>query len=440
MVKIGYDCSKLLNKNFISPRVFKKYLKRAYEAKSNLDEQIKNDLLGFRKLLFNKNEDIKKYSKENSNRFDDIVVLGIGGSALGVTALLNSLKPINYNYLTSKKDRGNYPRLFVLDNIDPDFILPIFDIINFKKTLFIVITKSGTTTETMVQFMIVFKMMKRFLGEKNIKKNLVVVTDKEKGLLLRIADELGLVKFFIPSDVGGRFSVLSPVGLLPASLIGINIDKILEGGRLIDSQLKKKNIEEIEPYLNSLLHYIADVKYGKKISVMMPYSNRLYSFADWYRQLWAESLGKMYNRNGKKVCVGQTPVKALGATDQHSQIQLYNEGPKDKIVTLLKVENPQNDIKIPQEFSEYPELKIYHNHSLQKILNIELEATEMAFEKYGVFNCKITFPVINEYTIGEFIYFYEIQTAFSGELYNINAYDQPGVEEGKKNIKMLLSK
>ena len=438
MERIKFETGNLLNKGFIPSRVLNKYLKKSIEAKERIDEQLKNNSIGFRKLLLADNKDIKKYAKENYKRYDDIIVLGIGGSALGVTALLNSLKDLNYNYLPKEK-RGGYPRLFVLDNVDPDFVIPIFEMLNLKKTLFIVITKSGTTTETMVQFMVAYNLLKKFLGEKLIKNHLVVITDREKGLLLKIANELGVEKFYIPSDVGGRFSVLSPVGLLPASLIGIDIDKILEGAKIIDKQLKNNKIEEIEPYLNSILHYISDIKYKKKISVMMPYSNRLYSFADWYRQLWAESLGKMFNRDGKKIFTGQTPIKALGATDQHSQIQLYNEGPKDKIITLIKVEKSENDVKIPKEFNNYPELTIYHNHSLQEILNIELEATAKAFDKYGVFHCKLIFPKINEITIGQFIYFYEVSTAFSGELYNINAYDQPGVEEGKKNIKLLLS-
>ncbi len=441
MRTIIYDASNLIDKNFINPRVLKKYLKKAYDAKDTIDSKIKAGELGFRNLLFTNSDikEIKKYAKGNFGKYDDIVVLGIGGSALGVTALLNSLKPLNYNYV-DKKARNNFPRLFILDNVDPDFVLPVLDIINFRKTLFIVITKSGTTTETMAQFLIVFNLIKKKLGIKKIKHNIVAVTDREKGILLKIAKEFALKTFYIPSDVGGRFSVLSSVGLLPAALIGINIDKLLEGARVVDKWLKKKDIMEIPPYLNSLLHYIADVKYKKKISVMMPYSNKLYTFADWYRQLWAESLGKMYNRNGKKVFAGQTPVKALGATDQHSQIQLYNEGPKDKIITLIKIEKSQQNIKIPAEFKNIPELTLYHYHTLQKILNIELVATEKALTKYGVFNCKIIFPRIDEYTIGQFIYFYEIQTAFSGELYNINPYNQPGVEEGKKNIKELLKK
>jgi len=439
MKDIIYDASNLINKNFIHPRVLNKYIKKFENARINIDEQIKNNKLGFRKLLYTDVKDIKTFSKNNYKRFEDVVVLGIGGSALGVAALFNSLKPLNYNFL-DKKSRKGYPRLFVLDNIDPDFVLPVFEVINLKKTLFIVITKSGTTTETMTQFMIVFNLIKKRLGTKNLKKQIVAITDKEKGILLKIANEFNLTRFYIPSDVGGRFSVLSPVGLLPASLIGINIEKLLEGGRVVDKWLKKKSIMDIPPYLNSVLHYIADVKYKKKISVMMPYSNRLYTFADWYRQLWAESLGKMYNRKGKKVFTGQTPVKALGATDQHSQIQLYNEGPKDKIITLIKVENSYKNIKIPSEFKDILQLSIYHKHTLQDILNIEFTATEKALTKYGVFNCKLIFPEINEYTVGQFIYFYEIQTAFSGELYDINAYDQPGVEEGKKNIKELLKK
>ncbi len=434
-----FNYQNLIGKNGIKERVFEKYVKKSVSAKDRIDNLIKEGKLGFVKLINQDLSELKKFIKKNQKKYDNVVVLGIGGNTLGIIASLSALKPLNYNYL-SKKERKGFPRLFVIDNVDPEFFGAVDELIDYKKTLFIVITKSGRTSETMAQFFIVYNKLLKKVGRKNINKHLIAVTDKEKGILLSISKELNLTTFFIPSDVGGRFSVLTPVGLLPLGLIGINIDELLKGASIIARTLKNKDIMNIPPYVNAILHYIADIKYKKKISVMMPYSNKLLSFADWYRQLWAESLGKMYNRNGKKVFTGQTPVKALGATDQHSQIQLYNEGPKDKIVTLIKVNKFSNDYKIPSVFKNHSDLKYLHKITLGKLLNTELEATEMALTKYGVFNCRIEFPEINENSIGQFIFFYEIQTAFAGELYNINAFDQPGVEEGKKNIKILLSK
>lgn len=193
-------------------------------------------------------------------------------------------------------------------------------------------------------------------------------------------------------------------------------------------------------YLNGLIHYLMDKEKNKNISVMMSYSNPLYYWADWYRQLWAESLGKEIDRDGNPVAEGQTPVKALGVTDQHSQVQLYTEGPNDKVFTFLTVEKYRDDVKLPKFEKEYDSLKYLSGHNLSDLFDAEMKATEYALVKKNRPSCRVIFPSINEYTIGQFIMMYEIQTAFAGKLYNINAFDQPGVEAGKKATYGLLGR
>jgi glucose-6-phosphate isomerase len=317
--------------------------------------------------------------------FQDIVILGIGGSALGTKFLQESL------------GKSNSPSLHVLDNIDPNLITDLEPKIDYEKTLFIVISKSGETIETISQY--------KYFQEKT--KNFVIITDPQNSPLLDTPYET----FEIPENIGGRFSILTAVGLLPAALLGIDIKKIIKGAKNMRDQGQ------------NLAYNLAQTQHSleKPINVLMPYSNKLKAFTHWYAQLLAESIGK----DGK----GITPVTALGASDQHSQIQLYNNGPNDKLIIFLEVTDHENETKIPGE-----------KYSFADLLNIEKQATEQALTEKGRPNITIKIPQINEETIGELIILMESSIAFLGELYGINAYDQPGVELGKKLTKQLLKK
>ena len=280
---------------------------------------------------------VKEFASMVKGRFENILILGIGGSALGGIAVTEALLKPYWNLLTPEQ-RDNYPRIFFLDNIDPDQINGLLNILDLKKTLVNVITKSGSTAETMSQFMIVKTRLEEELGD-DYRKNVVATTDKASGVLRQLSDQEGYKTFVVPDDVGGRFSVFSAVGLLPFALVGIDIDEMLQGIKDMDLALKNTDIHHNIAAQNALIHYLMDTKKGKNLSVMMPYSSRLKYVSDWYVQLWAESLGKEINNNGEKVNAGPTPIKALGATDQHSQIQLYNEGPNNKLITFIRVEN-----------------------------------------------------------------------------------------------------
>ncbi len=398
----------------------------------------KKQSMGFRQLPFTDQsivEDILATAQDVRNRFETFVVFGIGGSALGPIAVQQALNHMRYNELPKEKRNG--PRFYVEDNIDPVRMQTLFDIIDIEKTCFNVITKSGSTSETMAQFLIIAdELKKRGLS---LKDHVIATTDVERGNLIKIAKAEGLKTFYIQEGVGGRFTELTPVGLLSAAVCGIDIKELLAGAAYMDSLLETGDIMQNMAYLDGALQYLC-MESGINISVMMPYSDPLKFISDWYAQLWAESLGKNITRDGQPVNVGQTPVKALGATDQHSQVQLYTEGPYDKVVTFLAVEDYGVTTPIPHGFEEVPDVAFLGGHSMNELLSAEQFATAYALNRAKRLNKTITLPEVNAFTVGQLLYLLEMETAFVGELYNIDAFVQPGVEEGKNAAYALLGK
>ncbi|WP_456392162.1 glucose-6-phosphate isomerase [Persephonella sp.] len=366
---------------------------------------------------------IKEYAQHIRENFENFVVIGIGGSSLGAKMLFESLTDFNYN-------QKNSPKFYLLENVDPERFASVLEQIDVEKTCFNVVTKSGSTVETIANFSIIMSMLKDRLGDR-FTENLVFTTDPEKGFLRKFGQEHNIKIFDVPPLVGGRFSVLSAVGLLPAAVAGIDIDQLLAGAKKMDLVCSvEEHVEHNPAYLIALAHYITNMRRGKTISVMMPYAEKLASFVDWYRQLWAESLGK----DG----LGQTPVKAIGTVDQHSQIQLYREGIRDKIITFIQVEKFSTDFRIPEELPE--DISYLSGHSLAEILNKELLGTKAALIKSKVPNLTIVLDEISPYNIGMLIYMYELATGFSGYLYKINPFDQPAVEEGKNFTYALMGR
>lgn len=413
---------------------------RLKEAAQAMKDKRKAGKMDFRDLPYNQKDIVKDLidtANKIKDRFDAFVVLGIGGSALGPIAVQQALNHMHYNEL-SKEDRGGYPRLYVVDNVDPERMDALFDVIDIEKTAFNVITKSGSTSETMSQFLIIQDMLKTKLGDK-YQDHIIATTDAENGNLIKIAKQEGFKTFFIPRGVGGRFSELTPVGLLPAAVCGIDIEELLAGAAYADELSSVDNLYENMAYMAATLQYLA-MKAGKNISVMMPYADSLKYMADWYAQLWAESLGKRYDLEGKEVFVGQTPVKALGVTDQHSQVQLYTEGPFDKVVTFLGVGEYRKTMEIARGYEDIPAVSFLGGHTLNELIHAEQAATEYALLKAKRLNRTITLPVVNAFTIGQLLYLLEVETAFAGELLNIDAFDQPGVEEGKNATYALLGR
>lgn len=384
--------------------------------------------LPYRDLPYERIDDIEEFADGAGKKFENFINVGIGGSALGAQALFMALCHPYHNLLEPGKSGGM--RMFFADNIDPDALNGIFDVCDPSKSLFNIITKSGSTAETMGTFLLVKEFLESALGEP-WKDNVVITTDAARGDLRKIADEKKIVSFVVPDGIGGRFSVLTPVGLLPAACAGIDIRELLEGAAAMDKRLESSDVMDNPAYLYSMYQYVLDVELKKPISVMMPYSSALYGLADWYRQLWAESLGKKYDLDGNPVHAGPTPVKALGVTDQHSQVQLYVEGPFDKVFTILAVSSFENNLPMKQAFPGKDALDYLGGRTMAELIEAERLGTIYALTKNKRPNMTITFPEISPNTVGQFMYALEVATVFSGGLYNINPLDQPGVEAGK---------
>ncbi len=360
-------------------------------------------------------------------RFDDVVVLGIGGSALGPIALRTALRPPGWNALPAER-RGGMPRLHVLDNVDPRTIDALLGTLTLARSLFVVISKSGGTAETMAQYLVVRGRLDAALGARAT-EHLVLVTDPKKGALRALARSEGIAAVDIPANVGGRFSVLSPVGLLPAALVGIDVAALLRGAAAMAKRCRGAELRHNPAGVFATLQWLADTRAGKPIQVLMPYADALRDFAAWFVQLWAESLGKV-RPDGESV--GPTPLAALGATDQHSQVQLFMEGPADKTVTFLAVASPEVDVEIPSLHGDVPELAYLGGHTLGELLDIERRATAGALARRGRPNMTMTLERVDAEHVGELIMLLELATAYAGSLYGVNAFDQPGVELGKQ--------
>jgi len=374
--------------------------------------------------------------------YDNLVILGIGGSALGTTALATALLPPFYN-LRSRRGRKNHPRIFVMDNIDPVTFKAMMRLCSPEKTLYNVISKSGGTAETMSQLMLIIEQIEKKVGAGALAEHLVVTSNPRgdgapPSHLHPVADAYQLTEFTVPLNVGGRFSVFSPVGMFPAAMLGMDLDGFREGCAAMDARCAQPDLETNPAYLRAAVQYLMDTAKGKSISVMMPYADGLRDVADWYRQLWAESLGKRYSLDGAEVFAGQTPVKALGATDQHSQIQLYREGPNDKIINVLEVKRFDATLRIPDTLGSINAIDYLRGSSMNKLMAAELRGTMDALKLSQRPVSRIVLPRINAHTAAQLLYLLEAETAMAGRLYNVNTFDQPGVEEGKQLARKLM--
>jgi len=369
---------------------------------------------------------------------EDFIVVGIGGSALGNITLQTALNPPYYN-LMSREARGGRPRIHVPDNIDPALIGNLLATIDPKTAFINVIAKSGRTSETLSNFLVLREFIEKAHGE-NWTNRLVITTDPENGPLRALANEMGIRTLAVPSNVGGRFSVLCPVGLFSAAVGGIDIRSLLAGAGEMLSYCDSKDWQKNPAFFNAVIHYLYDTRKQIRLSVMMPYAQSLREIADWFRQLWAESLGKQANRAGEEVYCGLTPIKALGATDQHSQIQLYAEGPVDKLITFIHVKDFGITTKIPQTYGDNPAFSYLGDKSLNELLHAEEYATRAALTKASRPNLTVTLPEVTPYYLGQLLMFLELQTAYIGELYDINVFDQPGVEQGKIFTSALMGR
>jgi glucose-6-phosphate isomerase len=359
-------------------------------------------------------------------RYADVLLLGIGGSALGPVALRTALRPPGWNAL-SDAERGLYPRLHVLDNVDPDTIRATLGGLDLRRTLVLVVSKSGGTAETMAQYLLVRAALDEAVGEGPRAPG--VRHRPGEGLAPPDRPPRGPRRARHPANVGGRFSVLSPVGLLPAALIGIDAEGLLEGAAEMRARCATDDLAANPAGTYAALQYLAHERHGRPVHVFMPYADPLRDMAAWFVQLWAESLGKV---RADGVSVGPTPLPALGATDQHSQVQLFMEGPADKTVTFVAVAGREDRGPIPPLYRDVPDLAYLGGHTLGELLDVERRATAGALARRGRPNMTFTLDAVDARHVGALIFLLEMATAYAGELYGIDAFDQPGVELGKQ--------
>jgi glucose-6-phosphate isomerase len=376
---------------------------------------------------------------ELERNFDDLVLLGIGGSALGPRALMSSLCHPLHN-TADRSIRGPGVRLHVMENVDPVTFASVLGTLNLQKTCFVAVTKSGSTVETMSQFMIARQKLTERLGFDGYRRRMIAVTDPKKGTLRKIADDEKLTSLPVPPNVGGRFSVLCPVGLLPAAALGIDVVELCSGAGAMAKRMRASKGVENPAVLFAALCWLADASLKRNMLVMMPYADALLDFAEWFQQLWAESLGKKVKTDGKPAGTGSTAIRALGVTDQHSQLQMYVEGPQDKLVVFLTVGRFACEVTIPRSLENMPEVAYLGEHTLNELVAYEHEATEQSLKAAGRPSFRITFPEINAYTVGQFIMLCEFATVLAGGLYDVNPFDQPGVEHGKNIMYAKLGK
>ncbi len=381
-------------------------------------------------------DEIISYCGEIGKKAESFVVFGIGGSALGPLAVASSLMHLHHNELP--REKRNAPKLYVEDNVDPERMKALLDVIDLKTAYFNVVTKSGETSETLSQFLIVYDLLKKALGKEEAVKRIIVTTTVGKGTLYNVAAKEGFKIYHVGLGVGGRFSVLCPVGLVTFGVMGFDIKAMLKGAATMAEVSANADIRKNPALISAFLQCEA-MKKGCNISVLMPYADSLKYMSDFYCQIWGESLGKAVDFDGKVVNAGQTPAKALGVTDQHSQVQLYTEGPFDKVVTFLAVDNYRDTVVITDD-KDVDACDFLKGHTMNELINAERKATEFALKKAQRANFTVTLPEVNEETVGELLMYFMYETAFTGALLNIDTFNQPGVEEGKKATFAMLGR
>lgn len=396
-------------------------------------------VIGFTKLPTADVSAITSLAAQIRSKYEALIVIGIGGSDLGARAVHRALNHQFYNQLP--QDRRGGPRLYFLgDTTDPVAIQEVIDVVDMSKTAVAIISKSGNTIEQMSTFVYVRDLLIAAVGEEAMRQRVIMVTDASTGTLRTMVEQDGYPSLVVPSDVGGRFSVLSSVGLFPLAVAGIDIAQLLEGAASVDVADTTRAVTENPAAMFALHQYIAATRRGEHISVLMPYAYSLREVGFWYRQLWAESLGKQKDLEGKIVEVGPTPVAAVGPTDQHSQLQLYTEGPRDKIVTFVRVTELATNMTLPLAYPDLEGVRYLEGHSFAEIVQAEQQSTALALHEAGRSNCVITIDRLDAYHIGALLYFFEMAVTYAGALYRINTFDQPGVERSKQLMYGLLGR
>ncbi len=393
---------------------------------------------------------LKELTEHVKGHTDAVVSLGIGGSFLGNKVLFDVECGAYWNEKTEEERQG-FPKVYFSgNNIDPRATSDLIRTLgNQAKTaqshkkrklrvLLLVISKSGGTLDTMSNFMVVYKALRE---DANIEVEVVAVTDPNEAqptLLKKLAQEKGWKTFAVPDGVGGRFSIFSEVGLSLAACIGFDIQAFLDGAKAMDEACQTDDVRQNPAMLNAALKFIAAEKYGRDIEVMMPYGDYLKSVSEWYIQLLAESLGKQFNKEGAEVCYGRTPVVAVGTTDMHAQTQQHQEGKLNKVVQFIRIEKWADDCVIPNEFPEVKKLADISGLTMGEALEVARRSNADALASNQRFNALFSLPELNAYHLGELLYLLALSVAYEGELADVDAFNQPGVESYKRIMGPML--
>ncbi|BAM46986.1 glucose-6-phosphate isomerase [Amphibacillus xylanus] len=393
-----------------------------------------NDFLGWVDLPENYDKEefdrIKKAAEKIKTDSDVLLVIGIGGSYLGARAAIDMLNHSFYNVLS--KDQRKTPQvIFVGNSISSTYMKDVFDLLEGKDVSINVISKSGTTTEPAIAFRIFRKYLIDKYGEEEAKGRIFATTDKAKGALKTLADEQGYETFVIPDDVGGRYSVLTAVGLLPIAVTGVDIDAMMEGAKKAQDELANPNLDENPAYQYAAIRNVLYNK-GKTIEMLINYEPALQYFSEWWKQLFGESEGKDFK--------GIFPSSANFSTDLHSLGQYVQEGRRDLFETVLHVEKPRHDLTLEKEDQDLDGLNYLAGQTVDFVNEKAYQGTMLAHTDGQVPNLIIHLPELDAYTFGYIVYFFEKACAISGYLLGVNPFDQPGVEAYKKNMFALLGK
>ena len=393
-----------------------------------------SEYLGWIDLPHNYNKDEFKRVKETADQIkkdsEVFIVIGIGGSYLGAKAGIEMLNHNFHNELERKKTSA--PKIyFAGQNISSDYLTDLLEVIEGKDISINVISKSGTTTEPALAFRIIKEYMENKYGRDKASERIYVTTDRSKGALKTLADEQGYETFVIPDDIGGRYSVLTPVGLLPMAVAGIDIEKIMDGAVSAFEDLSDKSLMDNPAYNYAVLRNILYEK-GKTVEILVNYEPRLTYFGEWFKQLFGESEGK----EGK----GIFPTSLNFTTDLHSMGQYIQEGRKNLFETVINIENIEKNIEVRKNKDNLDGLNYLSGKTLDYINNKAMEGTIEAHVEGSVSNIKINIPELSPYYFGYMVYFFEKACAMSGYILGVNPFDQPGVEAYKKNMFKLLGK
>jgi glucose-6-phosphate isomerase len=435
MARLSLDVNGCFGPGGLSPEDLADVSPAAREAFDGFEARRRAGEVGFAELprAADAAEAAVRLARELSGRFENLLVLGIGGSSLGGRALVSALCHPFHNLLP--RERRGAMRVFFPDNSDPATFEALLGAVDLAETCFATVTKSGGTAETMAQHLALRERCLARFGEEGYRERCVLVTDPVAGALRRIAEAERLRALPIPPSVGGRFSALTAVGLLPAAAAGVDVPGLLEGAAAMEARCRSGEVRENPALLLASVLHLLDVRRQRNIHVLMPYADGLRETGDWFVQLWAESLGKASD-------VGPTPMRAVGATDQHSSLQLLMEGPHDKAVVLVRVVQPRADVamQVPDAYRAHAEIAYLHGHTMGELLEAERVATEAALRQAGRPTAAIEIPRLDARSVGELLLLLELATAYAGGLYRVNAFDQPGVEAGKRYAQALLGR